>query len=224
MQDLRRHETLEMEALEALNSKKLLDPLVFGGGTMLRLCYGLDRYSVDLDFWMLDEGKEKGLLDSLVSCLEKDYEVTDSCIKRNTILIEIRSSLYPRLLKIEVRRGVTECDWQERIAYSPYNDMQVLLKAHTLEYTMLKKINAALSRKEIRDCFDIEFLLKKGVQLTTEKSQLEQLKDLVKSFKPRDFKVSLGSLLESRERAYYAENGFVILQGKINEVLGGNKA
>ena len=36
-----------------MKSTKLLDPLVFGGGTMLRLCHDLNRYSVDLDFWFL---------------------------------------------------------------------------------------------------------------------------------------------------------------------------
>jgi hypothetical protein len=31
------HEVFEIEVLDRLNSAKLLDPLVFGGGTMLRL-------------------------------------------------------------------------------------------------------------------------------------------------------------------------------------------
>ena len=51
MEALELHERFEIEALEVLNSAKLLEPLLFGGGTMLRLCHGLNRYSVDLDFY-----------------------------------------------------------------------------------------------------------------------------------------------------------------------------
>ena len=36
-----------------MNSAKLLDPLIFGGGSMLRLCHELNRYSVGLDFWFV---------------------------------------------------------------------------------------------------------------------------------------------------------------------------
>ena len=53
MQDLIKQEQFELEVLDRLKSGRFLDRLVFGGGTMLRLCFGLDRYSVDLDFWLL---------------------------------------------------------------------------------------------------------------------------------------------------------------------------
>ena len=53
MDILRQHEMFEIEILDKMNSAKVLEPLVFGGGTMLRLCHELDRYSVDLDFWFI---------------------------------------------------------------------------------------------------------------------------------------------------------------------------
>ncbi|MDD5665664.1 MAG: nucleotidyl transferase AbiEii/AbiGii toxin family protein, partial [Candidatus Omnitrophica bacterium] len=53
MDTLRRHEVFEIEVLERLKNKGLLSPLVFVGGTMLRLCYELNRYSTDLDFWFV---------------------------------------------------------------------------------------------------------------------------------------------------------------------------
>ena len=53
MQDLIKQEQFELEVLDRLQSGRFLDRLVFGGSTMLRLCFGLDRYSVDLDFWLL---------------------------------------------------------------------------------------------------------------------------------------------------------------------------
>ncbi len=53
MDIFRQHEVFEIEILDKMNSAKVLEPLVFGGGTMLRLCHELNRYSVDLDFWFI---------------------------------------------------------------------------------------------------------------------------------------------------------------------------
>ena len=50
---LARHEEFEMEVLHRMNSGRILEKMVFGGGTMLRLCHELNRYSADLDFWMI---------------------------------------------------------------------------------------------------------------------------------------------------------------------------
>ena len=53
-----KHEIFEIEVLEKLKNTRLLDPLVFGGGTMLRLCHEMQRYSVDLDFWRIKDTAE----------------------------------------------------------------------------------------------------------------------------------------------------------------------
>ena len=44
MDIFRQHEVFEIEVLDKMNSAKLLETLVFGGGTMLRLCHELQRY------------------------------------------------------------------------------------------------------------------------------------------------------------------------------------
>ncbi|TFB08518.1 hypothetical protein E3V08_03600 [Candidatus Atribacteria bacterium MT.SAG.1] len=51
MNDLVRQEIFEIEVLTWLKNRGFLRNMIFGGGTMLRLCYNLKRYSVDLDFW-----------------------------------------------------------------------------------------------------------------------------------------------------------------------------
>ena len=43
-------ELLHYEILAAMDEARLLDNLVFQGGTSLRLCYGSERFSEDLDF------------------------------------------------------------------------------------------------------------------------------------------------------------------------------
>jgi hypothetical protein len=147
---------------------------------------------------------------------EKDYEITDSQIKHHTLLFELRSPLYPKRLKIEIRRERKDCDFQEKIAFSRFSTKQVLLKAHTLNQTMKNKFEAFLDRGEIRDCFDIEFLLKRGVELPalTNRQFNEFQKKLVR-FKEKDFKVKLGSILENEIRKYYVEMRFGYLQEKL---------
>lgn len=90
MDILKSHEIFEIEALEVLKNARLLEPLVFGGGTMLRLCHELARYSADLDFWFMREVDPEPYLDSMRAYLRKQYEVTDAKVKHFTVLCEIR--------------------------------------------------------------------------------------------------------------------------------------
>jgi len=59
MDIFRQHEIFEIEILDKMNSAKVLQSLVFGGGTMLRLCHELNRYSADLDFWFVKRIPQK---------------------------------------------------------------------------------------------------------------------------------------------------------------------
>ena len=68
----RKHEIFEIEVLDRMKSARLLDPLVFGGGSMLRLCHELNRYSIDLDFWFTKKIPQRDYFD-------KARRTFDSC-------------------------------------------------------------------------------------------------------------------------------------------------
>jgi len=219
MDVFKKHETLEIEVLDYLNSSKLLETLVFGGGTMLRLCHELNRYSTDLDLWFVKKIDTSKYFLKVKNTLSKKYVLTDAYDKFNTLLFELRAPGYPRLLKIEVREEIKNCDWQESIAYSKFTEKQVLLRTHTLYQTMLNKIEAVLERVEMRDFFDIEFLIRKGIDLPYISSEnADKLLKTISSFKINDYKVKLGSILDPDPRRYYNENGFSLLQGKLTPV------
>ncbi len=217
MDIFKRHEVFEMEVLDRMNSSRLLNPLVFGGGSMLRLCHELNRYSVDLDFWFVGKTPQRGFFRKLLDTLGRDYEITDSHIKRFTMLVEVRAAKYPKRLKLEIRRETKACECQDKIAYSPFSTIQILLKAHSLEQTMNNKIDALLDRGEIRDCFDIEFMLRRGTDLPKiSAGQIDDLRKKVKGFKDRDFKVKLGSIVDVKTRAYYIQNRFSYLLERLH--------
>lgn len=64
-------ELLHYDILFALDRAGLLDQLTFQGGTALRLCYGADRFSEDLDFVGGADFASMQLME-LKTCLE-DY-------------------------------------------------------------------------------------------------------------------------------------------------------
>ncbi len=213
---LARHEKFEIEVLNLLNSGRILDKLVYGGGSMLRLCHELNRYSADLDFWFTQTVDIGLFLDNIRARLKKEYEITDSQNKHISLLVEVKSSDYPKKLKLEIRKELRSWDMEKTIAYSKYSNRQVLLNTHTLAQTMSNKIEALFDRHEIRDAFDIEFLLRKGISLPEmSPERKDSLRKRINSFSANDFKVKLGSLLEDEMRNYYVEKRFRYLMDKI---------
>ena len=219
MNDLIQQEIFEMEVLAWLKNKGFLRNMIFGGGTMLRLCYNLKRYSVDLDFWTYRINKINQFFINLKDSLEMDYDLADAQNKYYTLLFEIKKAPYPRKLKIEIRKENKESDFRETIAYSPYSNQQVLLKSFTLGQMMKNKISAFLDRKEIRDVFDIEFLTRKGVNVSENYEELKKIREIIKGFEKRDYYVTLGSLLADDIREYYKKDNFTYLLGIIDERL-----
>lgn len=212
MQDLIKQEQFEIELLDKLNSGRLLSPLLFTGGTMLRLCYGLNRFSVDLDFWFIKKVDIKKYFRNCREFLSKEYTVRDAADKHYTLLFEISSKNYPSKLKIEMRKEIRKIPFDESIAFSKYSDKQVLLKTVRLTDFMGFKLEAFLARKEIRDCFDLEFLLKRGIELNAPPEKLKAALKELDSLTVKDYSLKLNSLLDAKERKYYRENNFKLLR------------
>lgn len=219
MQDLVKQEQFEMEVIEKLNSNRLLNKVIFCGGTMLRLCYGLTRFSVDLDFLIVKGVRVKTLFKDVYECLRKSYEIKDSANKFYTLLFEVKSNKYPRSLKIEIRKKIKKVKTEETIAFSKFSNLQVLLRTVTLEDMMKLKIESFLDRKEIRDVFDMEFILKKGIELNAAQKKLKLILTNIDKLKKQDYTVKLGSLLDADLRKYYIKQNFRILKMAINEKL-----
>ncbi len=213
MQDLKLHEQFEIEVLDYLNSHRILDHLIFGGGTSLRLCHELNRYSIDLDFYLKNPAQmdTDQLFIRFQSVIEHEYILTDTQDKYRTLLFEFRSDRYPSRLKIEINKSAVFTDFQQTIAFSPYSTRQVLLNVLSLDQMMENKVAAFLDRKEARDAHDIEFLVRRGIQLPKDKNVLIQMGKKLHSLTLNDIRVKLGSLLTDEIRQYYVTHGFEFL-------------
>lgn len=219
MQTLQNLEILEIETLELLNSIRVLDFRYFGGGTMLRLCHNLNRYSTDLDFWLDTSADSKSIYKSIHNSLSENYKLTDSMNKMSTLLFEFKSSSVNRSLKIEIRKEQRNFDWEYKIAFSKFTTKQVMVKALTLSQMTQNKFEALLSRKIIRDAFDIEFLLMRGIELPDDKEKLQAAIQIINNFKEQNFKVTLSSILDEKNREYYLSNRFKFLKEEITKQL-----
>lgn len=83
---------------------------------------------------------------------------------------------------------------------------------------MHNKIVALIERNEIRDAYDLEFLLRKGVHLPPlDATPRELLLERIDQFSATYIKVKLGSIINSEKSAYYIANGFANLKGKLLE-------
>lgn len=215
MQTLHNLEILEIEILGLLNSIKVLDSLYFGGGTMLRLCHNLNRYSTDLDFWLTLKSDSKQIFQSIKKTLSENYKLTDAANKKFTLLFEIKSPSVNRSLIIEIRKEQKDFEWEHKIAFSKFTNKQIMVRALTLDQMMKNKIEALLSRKLIRDAFDIQFLLMRGAELKSEKDKLERALKIINNFKEQDYKVTLGSILEEKDRKFHLENRFKLLKEEL---------
>ena len=216
MERLAKHEAFEMEVLQWFRSKGLLSSLVFGGGTMLRLCHEMPRYSIDMDFWFYKEVEYKSFYHQLENLISHEYDVTDMQNKFYSILVEIRKRVGTPKLKIEIRKslaagGTTE----EKIAFSPHFATQVLVRGFTLNQMFKSKVSALLDRVEIRDAFDLEFLARRGVELDLSQQDKKKIIERLRGFTKRDFSVKLGSVLLSEVRGYYNQKRFTYLEEKL---------
>lgn len=224
MNPMEQHERFEMEVLETLRQARLLDGIVFGGGTMLRLCHQLPRYSVDLDFFLKDPKNFHAEFKKMVGAIKNSgCEITDEQEKHFTWLVEFRRPGYPRRLKIEIRKDEKNArDREIGIAFSPFiPNLQVRLTVCTLAQMWRNKVEALCNRQIIRDAYDLEFLLRRGAgNLKKESRQtLLALEKVFQKFTAADFKTTLHPVLPPEERKRLAHGKFSLLAGAVAEAL-----
>ncbi|MGO1658854.1 MAG: nucleotidyl transferase AbiEii/AbiGii toxin family protein [Marinobacter sp.] len=103
-------ELLHYDLLYALDKEKMLDNLVFQGGTCLRLCYGGSRFSEDLDFAGGVSFTSQKLAD-MKTCIE------DYLSKRYELEVTVKE---PASLRSDPKYAELKIDkWQIRVVTSP---------------------------------------------------------------------------------------------------------
>lgn len=188
-------EIMQEIALAGLSRTDFFEKAAFYGGTALRIFYGLDRFSEDLDFSLLKSDPNFSLepyfasvvnefqaLGMTVSIKEKDKRIQSNVesafLKSETIWKElvledivkqagIKSNKQIKI-KIEVdREPPLGFTTEEKLLVRPFS---FYVKCFTLPSLFAGKMHALLFRKwknrvKGRDWYDLEWYIKKGVPL-----------------------------------------------------------
>lgn len=157
MLTITKHRGVMLEILKAIYSDSLLGPILgFKGGTLLYILYGLPRFSVDLDFDLLEPTKENQVLPRIEEINKKIGKVEELTNKRYTLFSLLNYEKGQRNLKIEISKrnlGST---------YEISNYLGFPLQTMVKKDIFANKLLALLTRKHPvnRDIFDTWFLLK----------------------------------------------------------------
>lgn len=176
---------------------KYSDSFVFKGGTCLRICFGLERASEDLDFSADLTAKEiKKLVKKCLNdfnMLNIPFEIYSEKEFKGNLRIEARfkgplfngNSASTNTLKIDFNKRKVK-NKVVKVVQKLFSDIPLFtIIALDENEILVEKIRALINRAEPRDLYDVWMLLKKGVKidrkllfskLKEEKSRLSNLK------------------------------------------------
>ncbi len=212
MLDTTVHKTILIRILKEIYTNVFIGPFLgFKGGTAAFLFYDLNRFSVDLDFDLLDASKEHEVFEQLKKILEQHGAIKDSYEKKYTLFFRISYSDGSQNIKVEVNRR----NFGSKYEVKSY--LGIPMKVMVKEDMVANKMVAMLERigDANRDIFDTYFFLKNNWpingQIIEKRTGLSMRKFLNKCIKElesmsnRNILSGLGELLDSKQKAWVKE-------------------
>ena len=210
--DTATHKNILIKILKDIYTDATISTILgFKGGTAAALFYNLDRFSVDLDFDLLDAEKEDYVFERVKAILENYGKLKQVQKKRFNffyILSYDEKDINAQNIKVEINRREfgSKYDVKSFLGIS----MQVMIKddmaAHKL-CAMYERIG-----RTNRDIFDVQFILahdwpvnKKIVEIRTGmtyKDFLNKAIDAMEKFNDRDILSGMGELLTEKQKAW----------------------
>lgn len=212
MIDIDLHRVAFINVLRAIYSDPILRScLGFKGGSAAMFFYDLPRFSVDLDFDLLDTHKKQPVFDRLKQLLPQLGNLIQAKDKKFTLffLLSYRKGL--RQLKIEISKRPGSAE------YIPQNYLGISMLVMKREDMMTGKLAALLTRNRFatRDVFDLWFFLQNhwdiNRQLLKEKTDMSLAQALskvgkqIKGVKPTELLAGLGELLDNKQKSWVKE-------------------
>lgn len=150
------HKNIMFQLLKDIYSDTTIAPLLgFKGGTAAFMFYELNRFSVDLDFDLLDESKEEYVFARIEQISKKYGTLKDMERKRFNLLFVLSYEDRIRKLKIEINRR----EFGSRYEIQSYLGVSMLVMVK--EDMFAHKLMAMHERvgKTSRDIYDVWFFL-----------------------------------------------------------------
>ena len=158
MIDLNKHKFLLIQILKDIYSDiELANYLGFKGGTALMFFYDLPRFSVDLDFNLLEKDRENLVYNKVRKILLKYGSIHDEAKKHYGPIIVLSYGQGERNLKVEISNRAFENHYEIK------NLLGISVKVMVQEDLFAHKLCALLDRTDLanRDIFDCWFFMEK---------------------------------------------------------------
>lgn len=156
--DIATHKTILFQLLKEIYTDTSISPyLGFKGGTAALMFYGLDRFSVDLDFDLLDAGQGDSLFDRIIQISGQYGTVKEATKKRFSYFCRLSYNYESRNVKIEINRR------QFGSAFEIKTYLGVSMQVMIIEDMFAHKLMAMYERmgSTSRDIYDVWYFLQK---------------------------------------------------------------
>jgi len=213
MLDIQKHKFILVNILKDIYSDPSLGTILgFKGGTATYLFYNLQRFSVDLDFNLLDSETKKFVFEEMKKILKKYGDLKEAQEKRFTLFFLLSYEPKAQNIKVEISKK------EFPNSYEIKNYLGISMLVMKKEDMLSHKLVALLERKNIanRDLFDIYFFLKNNWDFNKEliklrtglnyKDYLKKCIEVVKKVNEKYILQGLGEILDEKQKVWVKKN------------------
>jgi len=207
-----RHKNILIKILKDIYTDSTIGPLLgFKGGTAAFLFYDLNRFSIDLDFDLLEESKENYVFEQIQKILSNYGAIKEAQKKRFNLLFLLsydEKEIGAQNIKVEINRRNFGSKYEVK-AYLGIS-MKVMIKEDMLAH----KLCAMYERigKTNRDIFDVYFFFHNNWPVNKEiiesrtnmpyKDFLQKCIDSLEKVSDRNILSGMGELLDEKQKVW----------------------
>jgi predicted nucleotidyltransferase component of viral defense system len=213
MLNIDKHKNILLRILKDIYSDSKIGPILgFKGGTAAYFFYNLNRFSVDLDFDLLDKQKENFVFERIQKILKKYGTLKDKQVKRYNLFYFLSYEKNAVNVKVEINRREFGSHYELK-SYLGI-PMKVMIKKDMFAH----KLVAMYERmgKANRDIFDVWFFSKKDWFVNKEiiknrtglsfKEFLTKCISKLKDIPNHNILSGLGEVLDEKQKVWVKEN------------------
>ncbi len=209
MIDINKHKFFLVQILKDIYADiELANCLGFKGGTALMFFYGLPRFSVDLDFNLVQEEKEDIVYEKIHKILLKHGNIYDEAKKFYGLIVVLDYGISERKLKVEISNRRFDNRYEIK------NLLGINMKVMVVADMFAHKLCALLDRSSMtnRDIFDSWFFMQNHYPVNKDiietrmqmayADYLQKCIDRLESMNNRGLLQGLGELMDSEMKKF----------------------
>ncbi len=212
------HKNILLQILKDIFTNSAIGPILgFKGGTAAYLFYDLNRFSVDLDFDLLDLAKEKYIFEGIKTILERYGNLKEAEKVGWNLFFELsykdKEHNSPNIkVEINLRDFGSRYDIKSYLGIS----MKVMVKEDMFAHKLVAMLEREEKERTNRDVFDAWFFLKNNWSINKElvekrtgisfKDYLKKCIDVLEKMNNSNILAGTGELLDEKQKAWAKKN------------------